>query len=415
MITVSVNSIVGNNGHHDNEHNHEAKNSTPATSGPGVFNPAGQAGGVYAPNQKKWEDIIPAFYYSDSGTRTFFAGRNWDADGKAIYYGLGTKNGLCGESGAKEFALDEYNTWREDFPGLNGGRQPNNGEDTSQKRAIINDLKGQGNIKDGDLSKLDTNFDELPAEPKRPKGPNRPDKFTDLITGLDTFNTTSPPPANIRQALAGVVWKDMNNNGVQDAGEEVFGNLGIQIIDPTTNLPLTPAEITALTASASFNSKRQPLFSFAGLAPAKTTFSTAATVVSVTTDANGYFEVPSLPEGDWQVNVITPDGWTYTYDSAGSSDGQMPGTYVPAGGAGFAWAGLVLASAAPSTTAPGTTTPGTTAPGATTGAGTKATLSTTGVDSTWMLISIAALTVVGAGLLVTSYLRPEEEEESEAY
>jgi hypothetical protein len=32
-----------------------------------------------------------------------------------------------------------------------------------------------------------------------------------------------------------------------------------------------------------------------------------------------------------------------------------------------------------------------------------------------MLISIAALTVVGAGLLVTSYLRPEEEEESEAY
>jgi hypothetical protein len=401
MITVSVNSVLGNNGHHDNEHNHEAKNSTPATSGPGVFNPAGQPGGAYAPNQKKWEDIIPAFYYSDSGTRTFFAGRNWDTDGKAIYYGLGNKNGLCGESGAREFALDEYNTWREDFPGLNGGRQPNNGEDTSQKRAIINDLKGQGNLKDGDLSKLDTNFDELPAEPKKPKGPNRPDEFTELITELDTFNTANP--SNIRQALAGVVWKDMNSNGVQDAGEEVFGNLGIQIIDPTTNLPLTPAEITALTAPASFNVNKQPLFSFAGLAPEKSIFSTAVSVVSVTTDANGYFEIPSLPEGDWQVNVITPDGWSYTFDSSGSGDGEMPGTYVPSGGAGFAWAGLVFVGApATASTAPAATTP-------------KATLSTTGVDSTWMLISIAALTVVGAGLLVTSYLRPEEEEELEAY
>lgn len=407
QITVSVNSVIKNNGHHDNTHN-------PNYTGKPVFDPTFN----YPANGKQWQDIIPAFYYSvTSGgttTTTYFAGRNWNADGKAIYYGLGTKAGLCSGSGAKEFAQTEYAEWLADFPGQNGGQQPSNGDITSKKRDIINDLKEQENIDDGDLSSFTTDFDALPATPRKPKGPDRPQDYSDLITEVDNYNSTKPVNKPINQALAGVVWKDMDSDGIQDVGEEVFGNLGIQIIDPTTNLPLTPAEVSGLTQLASYVPKSQPLFAFAGLAKEKTTYSAAVSVISVTTDANGYFEIPSLPEGDWQVNVITPDGWSYTYDSAGSSDGQMPGTYVPSGGAGFAWAGLVYVG----TTSGGTGgTGGAGGSGAgSTGSGTagKSALSTTGFDSTWILISIAALTVVGAGLLVTSYLRPEEEE-SEAY
>ena len=425
MITVSVNSIVSNNGHDNTVHNHEVNSANP-----GVFNPAGQPNGVYAPNAKKWEDIIPAFFYNvtqgQTVTRTYFAGRNWTTEGKAIYYGLGDKAGLCGDSGAREFALDEYNTWLTDFPLLNNGAQPNNGQITSQKRDIINDLKDQGNTKDGNLSSLDTNFDQLPAEPKKPKGPNRPAAYDALIQSIVTQNAsvnpvTNPTTATLKQALAGVVWKDMNNNGIQDAGEEAFANLPIQIIDPVTNLPVTLAQISLMSQVSTSVPRSQPLFSFAGLAKDRTMFATASNVTTLSTDANGYFQIPSLPEGDWQVNVITPDGWSYTYDSAGTSDGQMPGTYVPAGGAGFAWAGLVFVGTTPSTTAgstPGTTsgtTPGTTAgttPGAKSGTAAKSSgLATTGTDLSWMNDAIVALVAIGGAFVLMGRGRREEEVE----
>lgn len=46
-------------------------------------------GPVWEPGLKdkkiKWGDIIPAFYYSKNGVDGYFAGQNWDADGKAIW------------------------------------------------------------------------------------------------------------------------------------------------------------------------------------------------------------------------------------------------------------------------------------------------------------------------------------------
>ena len=388
MITVSVNSIVSNNGHDNTVHNHEVDGANP-----GVFNPDIQ----YAANAKKWEDIIPAFYYNETQggtvTRTFFAGRNWNTEGKAIFYGIGNKAGLCGASGAKEFAQGDYAEWLNDFPGLNNNNQPSNGDITSKKRAIINDLKDQGNIDDGDLSSFTTDFDALPATPRKPKGPNRPQAFTELITEVENYNTTNPS-APLNQALAGVVWKDLDNDGIQDAGEETFANLPIQIIDPDTGLPLTSTELAGLTQLASSVSLNQPLFTFAGLAKDSTVFKTAANVVTLTTDENGYFEVPSLPEGDWQVNVITPDGWSYTYDSSGSNDGQMPGTYVPAGGAGFAWAGLVFL--------------GNTAPDDSEEA--ISGLPATGVDLSWAFQIFAVLMATGATLVLMGRRKPKEQE-----
>lgn len=339
QITVSINSVIKNNGHDDSEHNKDGDakfpkygDNTPVY----VFDP----GYTYTPNAKMWGDIIPAFFYVDGGTTKYFAGRNWSSNGKAIYYGLGDKAGLCGPTGAKEFALAEYEAWLEDNP------NPSNGDITSQKRKIINDLKDQENFDDGDLKDFDTDFENLPASPKKPKGPNRPEKFSDLITEIEEKNE-GKNPANgdvLYQALAGKVWKDMNNNGIEDPDEEIFDNLGIQVVDEDGNV-LTPEELAELvdpqTEPASTQS--QGVTRTAIWFGEKASFTTAATeTVTITTDENGYFEIPLLPAGDWKVIVITPDGWSYTYDSSGTSDGTMPETYVPAGGAGFAWAGLVF-------------------------------------------------------------------------
>jgi hypothetical protein len=409
MITVSASSITGNsqspNGHDNSVHNHEVDGADP-----GVFDPAGQPGGAYAPNQKKWEDIIPSFFYTpNGGTRTLFPGRNWTDAGRAIYYGLGNKTGLCGKTGAKEYADAEFNEWLADNPGSSDN-------DVRKKKSdIMEELKSMDAAEDGDL-RGKSNFDDLPSEARRPPGPNRPPAFDALLTEIIAANgeiDTDDPPTSLRQALAGVVWKDMNNNGVQDDGEEVFGNLPIQIMNPLIDIPtpLTPQQLQCLITSgdidvcltplASSISPVQPLFSFAGLAKDKTVFSTAANVVTLTTDANGYFEVPSLPEGDWQVNVITPDGWSYTYDSSGSSDGQMPGTYVPAGGAGFAWAGLVFVGAGGTTTG---TTDGATLP-KTSG------LAATGNDLYWMNDAAALLIAFGGAFILMGRGRIEEEEE----
>ena len=339
QITVSINSVIKSNGHDDSEHNKDGDDDFPKYENETavyVFDPDYS----YTPNAKMWGDIIPAFFYDDNGTTKYFAGRNWSDKGKAIYYGLGNKAGICGPTGAKEFALAEYEAWLEDNP------DANNGNKQSKRQEIIGDLKGQGNLEDGDLSRFNDDFTELPATPKKPKGPNRPEKFSDLITEIEEKNE-GKNPANgdvLYQALAGKVWKDMNNNGIQEEGEEEFGNLGIQVVDEDGNV-LTPEQLAELVDPSTdpVSVQAQGTTRTAIWTGGKPTFTTAAAeTITIQTDENGYFEIPLLPAGDWKVVVITPDGWSYTYDSSGTSDGTMPETYVPAGGAGFAWAGLVF-------------------------------------------------------------------------
>lgn len=90
QITVSINSVIKNNGHDDSTHNKDGDadfpkygDNTPVY----VFDPEY----TYTPNAKMWGDIIPAFFYDDNGTKKYFPGRNWSEKGKAIYYGLGNK------------------------------------------------------------------------------------------------------------------------------------------------------------------------------------------------------------------------------------------------------------------------------------------------------------------------------------
>lgn len=319
MITVSMSSIIGNgqsgNGHGDtttgggqddpavtSDHSH---NPYLTAAGP-VFNPTYN----YPANQKKWQDIIPPFnYVPANGNPGSFPGLNWTAEGKAIYYGYEYNGrsyaGLCSKLSAKEFAQKEYDSFLADNPNANAGAK------NSAKNNAAQDVKDQGAIEDGNTN--GKNFDTLPNPAQKPSGPKRPAALKQLQDQLDSTNQGQQ---NLTQAISGVVWLDADRDGVQDDSETLFENVEIQLFDPVTNQIYQPVRVNRI-----------------GIA--------TVTEVTVRTDANGYFQLDNVPEGDWIVKVVTPSGYTYTYDSAGTNDGQMPGTYVPSGGIGFAWAGLV--------------------------------------------------------------------------
>lgn len=362
---------------------------------------------TYQPNNKVWEDIIPPFTVErtqGNTTTTYkFPGLNWNAIGQAIYYGT-TYNGvdysgLCNETGAKEYGQAEYNAWLADYPSLNNGQQPNDGQKTSKKNDIVSEIRDQE--ADGDNVANNANFDNLPSKAQKPKGPNKPSRFNTLQSNLNSHNTSNPN--SIKQALAGVVWKDMNNNGVQDNGEESFSSVAITIKDPVTGEELTSPNLGLTNGTdyslVSFSSRvsNPKTFTFANFTGNRT-FRSAVSTYTITTDANGYFQVPYLPDGEWQVVVTTPDGWSYTYDSSGTNDGNMPGTIVPAGGVGFAWAGLVYTGPAGSTVNPdGTITlPDGTVVNAD-GTVISAGLANTGMNSSWYVAGVIALQLIALG------------------
>lgn len=418
MITVSTNSVDGDlhNPVSGNEPNggggdHAGYVHNKVTQGSGQNPDVHTAPSVsdlfdpnytYPANQKIWEDIIPPFTVTRNNTVLKYPGMNWTAIGKAIYYGQTYNNvdysGLCGSMGAKEFAQKEYDEWLADFPGQNGGRQPNDTEKTNKKQEIVNDVKDQADVNEGPFTGSE-NMDNLPSEPVKPKGPNKPSDLTTLQNNIDTNNTNNPN--SIKQALAGLVWKDLNRNGVQDGGEGAFQNVSISVVDPSSNTPiqnlgLANNEYSLVSYSTSVSNDN--VFSFATFSGNAIFRTVTPTTVTVTTDANGYFQVPLLPDGEWKIIVSTPDGWSYTYDSNGSGDGLMPGTVVPVGGVGFAWAGLVYTGTG-TVNADGSIT---NADGTVTNAdgSVSPALANTGQNGSWYIFGVVGIELIATGALL---------------
>lgn len=373
QITVSMSSIVGNgnsgNGHGDttpgggqddpdvtSDHSHNPY----LTAAGSVFNPSY----TYPSNHKQWQDIIPPFnYVPANGNSGSFAGLNWDAVGKAIYYGYTLNgvdySGLCGKISAKQFAINEYNSFLADNPNANTGAK------NSAKNDATQDVRDQGADEDGGTN---ATYDNLPNPTQKPKGPKAPPAVKTLQENLDSTNNGQQ---NLTQAIAGVVWLDADRDGVQDDNETEFTGTEIHLIDPVTGQLYAPVSLRT---------------SRIGIA--------TATTVTVYTDANGYFQIDNVPEGDWTVQVVTPTGYIYTYDSNGTGDGQMPGTYVPSGGIGFAWAGLVAD--------PNAGSGGGSNGGSSDGSGNS--LANTGSDVPWLPLTFGAMFLL-AGAYVTTRRR----------
>lgn len=335
----------------------------------------------YAPNAKMWEDIIPPFTI---GTAKY-AGLNWTEKGKAIYYGQ-TLNGvnyagLCKKMGARQYYESEVGT------GAGQGGQASND--------VLDDIKDQKNVdQDGSFNSR-PNLNDLKSEVPDNKGPKSPTKLNDLISSLGTQNNGKTADA-MTQAIAGVVWYDNNRDGVQDTGERLAEGVGIVLKDPAGNLYTAGYKKSSKNniKLADYLGSKKPVFGFASTASKSPSIKLATTVITVSTDADGYFQFPSVPEGEWQVIVVTPDGYSYTYDSSGSNDGIMPGTLVPAGGVGFAWAGLVTQAQVDAENA-----------AAAAAAAEVAALANTGMSSTGWIAGAVAIQLIGVGAVLLWFRR----------
>ncbi len=175
------------------------------------------------------------------------------------------------------------------------------------KKQIKDDLEAQGSLDDSPTEKDGVKYtgNNQSTQNSEPKPPVQP----------------SNVPTPINQSLSGIVWLDINRDGIKDPDEPLMRGITI-----------TVSQTVAPTSLNRLNSNR--------FQKASSIFFNRATVTTVTTDANGYYEFPSLGAGFWQANATVPSDLSVTYDSYSSSDGAVT-TEVPPGSYAFTWVGLV--------------------------------------------------------------------------
>ncbi|WP_153558795.1 COG1361 S-layer family protein [Roseimaritima sediminicola] len=114
-----------------------------------------------------------------------------------------------------------------------------------------------------------------------------PQTETDDTNNTASATTTVDP---VLSTLAGVVYVDSNNNGIQDAGERGIAGVTITLAGTDTlNNPVTR---------------------------------------SVTTDANGAYRFDQLPAGTYSVTETQPSGFVDGIETAGTVDGNASGATV---------------------------------------------------------------------------------------
>jgi hypothetical protein len=267
-ITVSASSITNKAGHssHDDiymtHHVYDASVNYPA-------------------NKKDWGDIIPA----DPTGKNRWKALNWTTLGQQIYNG--TVVG-CAEQTTQEI----YNALRED--GL-------------PKKDVKKDLEEQKHVDDDtqDVDGIQYNGPDPEVEKTEPKEPVVP-----------------PGKVIVDQSLSGIVWLDLNRDGLKDSDEPLMKNIVLSVVQVSS---IVPASMSTTTAGMRFR--------------AASTFKKAA-VVTVNTDANGFYIFPSLGAGDWKVVTGIPADLSVTYDSQGGAEGEII-TTVPVASSAFTWVGLV--------------------------------------------------------------------------
>lgn len=275
-ITVNYTAVdgAGNNDHSSHDEIYNGKH---------VYD----SGTAYPSNQKDWGDIIPPDTYNI--TRSLaprWQPLNWTENNGA---GQTLWNAGCG---GDQTVQQYYNSLRE--AGLT-------------KKQIKEDLEAQGALDDDPTEKDGVKYtgSNTSTEASEPKVPAQPANV----------------PTPINQSLSGIVWLDINRDGIKDPDEPLMRGITI-----------TVSQTVAPTSLSRVNSSR--------FQKASSIFFNRATVTTVTTDANGYYEFPSLGAGYWQANATVPSDLSVTYDSYSSSDGAVT-TYVPAGSYAFTWVGLV--------------------------------------------------------------------------
>ena len=239
----------------------------------------------YPANKKDWGDIIPA----DPTGKNRWAPLNWTDLGQKIYSGA-----VAGC--AEETTQEVYNKLR---------------ESGATKKEILEELRKDGNIDDDPADIEDLKYDgkDPEVEKTEPKPPVEP------------TNVKIPD-----QSLSGIVWLDLNRDGFKDPEEPLMKGIKLSVVQVTSVSPgfaRSGVRSSLRTAAVSSDIKFK-----------------AAAVVTVTTDANGFYLFPSLGAGDWQVVTEVPTELSVTYDSQGSNEGEIIAT-VPVASHAFTYVGLI--------------------------------------------------------------------------
>jgi hypothetical protein len=190
-------------------------------------------------------------------------------------------------------------------------------------QTVYNELREEGKPKK-----------EIIAELEKMKNTDVDPKDIDELTytGSDPKTEKTEPkepvvPATVKipdQSLSGIVWLDINKDGLKDTDEPFMKNIKLYVVQVSSiPAPVSPANILVNATVRRAD------------APVKT-----AAVAEVLTDENGFYLFPSLGAGDWKVTTTVPDDLYVTYDSHAVSDGEIT-TTVPVASHAFTWVGLV--------------------------------------------------------------------------
>lgn len=236
-------------------------------------------GSVYTSGATSWGDIIPP----DTQTPARWTAQNWTSSASI------TGNSDCVAMTTQEY----YDKMR---------------EDGKTKKEIKDELKAQDNQdEDQNIEEVKYKGSDPTTEENEPRAPKNPN------------------PNAIDQSLSGIVWLDVNRDGLKDPDEPLMKNIQLYISYIGTTPTFTPAMVRNLDS---------------GLRAALVMRIASVTSQTIYTDANGYYSVPSLTAGDWSVSTTIPSDLSVTYDSYGYGEGQVD-TTVPAGLSAFTWVGLV--------------------------------------------------------------------------
>ncbi|GEM_PF-6679734 len=143
--------------------------------------------------------------------------------------------------------------------------------------------------------------------------------FSVTATGCVVLSGGDPAPeGGYKGALEGVVWIDQNRNGVQDADEP--------------GLPFTPLVADLVKAAVGTQSVDD-----SGSTGGVRTAGVRRMAIAATTDANGFYDIPSLEPGDWTVTAkLLTSALERTYDTGGLSTDWLASAFVPINGVGEA-------------------------------------------------------------------------------
>ncbi|MDY7103876.1 MAG: LPXTG cell wall anchor domain-containing protein [Actinomycetota bacterium] len=329
QITVSTSAINGSGG---NDHTSHA-------------DPPFDPNFAYPANAKNWGDVVP-----DNSSGGAGAGVNWTAVGQAIYNGTSADGvdyaGTCATMSAQEFFQTEVDAGvpvEDILADLDG-------QEADEDAAILAELGGSFSNPTGSSPSFSPTTTTVPSttttttvEPS-PTTTAPPATTTTVPAGgtttttaaptttQPTTTTTTPATTSPLGRVEGVIWVDLDRDGVRDPGEAPLPGVVVELVEVVS----PPARLTTAGFTAVGSTKgAAKAVTYSGWASSASAPARGAQVGvrsgTIVTDAQGRYTFESVVPGDYAVTArLSASGITPWWDSDGAGDWRV-GVVVPVG------------------------------------------------------------------------------------